>query len=821
MKNFFGSLTDDISAREIEHVELARRAAREGFVLLKNNGALPLQSKRIALYGMGARKTVKGGTGSGAVQERHSVSIAEGLANAGFAITTQQYLDDYDETFTASYKAWHDNVSARTAGMPIMEALNVLSIIGGFQWPSGRLITRQDIDSSATDTAIYVVARQAGEGNDRKLEPGDWYLTEDEKANLALIGRAYTHTILVVNVGGQIDLSCLDEIDGIDALVYYAQGGMAGGDALADVLSGQYNFCGKLASTWAERYEDIPFAMEYSHLNGDLDNEYYREGLYVGYRYFDSFSIKPRYPFGFGMSYTSFDMTVDEVKAVGSQIAVAITVRNSGDHFAGKEVVQLYLSCPQEKLPREAKQLVAFAKTGELAPGQTQTLMLTFDLADAAAWSETDSTWLLEAGDYTLLAGHSSKDIEPAGILTLPADTVIAAGRSCCAPTEPVNELTAPAKAARSAAGGTQIVIDPQAFQTTRFDYTEPDFSETDEEKRLLDSFTTDELVSLVVGGDLLTNHPDIHAPLGACGRTSLDLRSHGVGNVAFSDGPAGLNLIEHVIIDETGLERPSAIPEKYNFGELAEQGKLMVGNPAGTHVYRFATAWPVELLLAQTWDTSILEIVGQAVGREMVEFGITLWLAPGMNIHRNPLCGRNFEYFSEDPLLTGKLASAITRGVQSRRGIGTTVKHFCANNQEDNRNGGSSNMSERTLREIYLKGFEIAVRETQPLAVMSSYNRLNGIYTPNNRGLLSDILRCEWGFQGLVMTDWNSCKPAAAGDPAGCVPAGNDLVMPGSAEDMQAIFAAIQSGAITPTALRRSAGRVLRLILNSRIHQA
>ncbi len=817
MNNYYGSLSKAVSPRESENLRLARQAAREGFVLLKNNDALPLQSRSIALYGMGARKTVKGGTGSGAVQERHSVSIAEGLENAGYMITTKRYLDDYDQTYDAAYQAWHKDVSARVAGMPIMQAMGELSILGGFQWPSGRRITNQDISESNTDTAIYILARQAGEGSDRQLKPGDWYLTDDEKANLALVAKSYKHTIVVINVGGQIDLSWMDEIDGIDALVFFVQGGMAGGDALADVLSGQHTFCGKLADTWAMRYEDIPFAMDYSHLNGDLENEDYREGIYVGYRYFDTFKIKPRYPFGFGLSYTTFDLAIQSVDVQQSVVSAKIEVRNTGSQYAGKEVVQLYLSCPSGEIAREAKSLVAFAKTNDLAPGQRQTLTLNFDLQAAAAYSESRQAWLLEAGSYVLLAGTSARDVQSAAVLNLERNVITAQCRSSCAPQVAIDGLEASPAEIDRPMGILELTIDPNAFTAMQYDYSDPSVPESDEQKRLLDSFSLKELVSLVVGGDLRAQHPAIHAPLGSCGRTSLDLRGHGIGNIAFCDGPAGVNIIEEAIRIPSGLEVPDKIPEKYNFGELAEQARKMSPPADGKHVYRFATAWPVELLLAQTWDPDLLEEIGRGVGRELTEFGVTLWLAPGMNIHRNPLCGRNFEYYSEDPLLTGRMAAATTRGVQAHPGIGTTVKHFCCNNQENNRNGVSSNVSERALREIYLKGFEIAVREFQPLAVMSSYNRLNGIYTANRHDLLTDILRCEWGFEGLVMTDWNSCGPKAA-DPADCVPAGNDLIMPGSTADSEAILAASKDGQIPSAALRRSAARVLKLILGSGI---
>jgi len=818
MKAYYGTLDNNISAREKEHAELARLAAREGFVLLKNEGALPLHNKKVALYGMGARRTVKGGTGSGSVQERRSVSIAEGLLNAGYTITTQAYLDDYDALFDSSYKAWHDHVSAKVAGMPIMQAMGELSILGGFQWPAGRRISTADISGSATDTAIYVLARQAGEGSDRKLEPGDWYLSEDERANLELIAAQYAHTIVVINVGGQIDLSWLDEIAGIDALVFFAQGGMAGGDALADVLSGQFNFCGKLADSWAMRYEDIPFAMEYSHLNGDLENENYREGIYVGYRYFDSFNLAPRYPFGYGLSYTDFAVDVKNVAVTGSKVHVDVKVLNVGSQYAGKTVIQLYLAFPQGELIRERQSLAAFVKTAELAPGSAQLLTMTFDLAEAAAYDSSRADWRLAAGDYVLLVGQSSRDTAAVAVLHLPQSVTTQYCRTSCAPAEPVEELQAPVCAELSTAGIQRLQINPRDFVPVRYAYEEPAWAETEEESRLLDSISTEEQVSLVVGGDLQKQDPAIHCPTGAGGRTSLSLRDHGIGNIAFCDGPAGINLIEHVIVDAKGQERPDKIPEKYNFGEMAERAQFLVGDPNGTHVWRYATAWPVGLLMAQTWNLDLMEMVGVAAGRELNEFGITLWLAPGMNIHRNPLCGRNFEYFSEDPLLSGKMAAAETRGVQRTAGVGTTVKHFCCNNQEDNRLGVSSNVSERALREIYLRGFEIAVRESQPLAVMSSYNLVNGIYNANRHDLLTDILRCEWGFQGLVMTDWGSCAPGH-GDPAKGVPAGNDLIMPGSEYDHKSILAAAADGRISKEALRRSAGRVLRVILTSNVY--
>lgn len=817
-KKDYGALRPEPCQRELAHGALARRAAREGFVLLKNDGALPLRTRRIALYGMGARKTVKGGTGSGAVQERHSVSIAEGLENAGFEITTKAYLDDYDAAYAAAYQAWHDKIERHVAGMPIRQALGQVAILGGFRWPSGRRITSQDIAASGTDTAVYVLARQAGEGNDRRPEAGDWYLTQDERANLELVARAYSHTVVIVNVGGQIDLSFMDEIDGINALVFFAQGGMEGGSALADVLAGTHNFCGKLADSWPMRYEDIPFAMAYSRLNGDVENEEYREGIYVGYRYFDTFGVAPRYPFGFGLSYTTFAVQAQKVQVNGPRVTVQARVTNTGPQ-SGREVAQIYLAPPQGKLPKPVHSLAAFGKTKELLPGESETLALTFDLTEQASYYEKDATWQLDAGTYIVEVGACSRDARPAAVLELAVNVTTQVGRSCCAPAVPVSELTAPEPAQPCTSGLPRFALDPAAFAAAVHDYAEPPVHETAEEKRILDGLSAAELVSLVKGGDLEARDPAIHGPLGATGRTSLELRGHGVGNIAFCDGPAGLNLIEHAVADKTGIERPTAIPEKYNFGAFAQTAKALLGDGSGTHIYRYATAWPVELLLAQTWDVSLLEEVGRAMGKELLDFGVTLLLAPGMNIHRNPLCGRNFEYFSEDPLLTGKLAAAQIRGAQSHPGVGLTAKHFCCNNQEENRAGVSANVSERALREIYLKGFEIAVKESRPLAVMSSYNRLNGVYTANRHDLLTDILRCEWGFGGLVMTDWSSCTPTQA-DPAQCAPAGNDLIMPGVRWDQEQLMKALDEGRLDRAALRRSAARVLRLVLTSAVYR-
>ena len=817
MKNYYGTLNVDATELEFRNRALARKAAVEGFVLLKNEGgALPLKTKKIALYGMGARKTVKGGLGSGSVEERYSVNIEDGLKNAGYEITTQRWLDDYDREYTETYRAYHDMVEEKIAGLTNPMQIIPLAHSFVYRYPSGRVITGEDVAESDTDTAVYVLMRQAGEGNDRKLEKGDYYITDIERENLRVAAENYEHTILVVNVGGMIDLAFLDEIEGINAVVLFVQGGEEGGNALADVLSGKVNFSGKLADTIPLRYEDIPFGDEFSYLNGDLDNEYYKEGIYVGYRYFDSFGKAVRYPFGFGLSYTDFEIRTEGARLDGTRVTLQVSVANIG-RAAGKEIVQAYFSAPQAKQPKAFQSLAAFEKTAELAPDETQILEVSFDLSDAASYDEAAAAWTLDEGEYLLRIGNSSRDTVVAAVISLPEAIKTVQCKSKCAAADELPVFSADVAYREIPANTIRLTADPAAFQTVTVDYSEPLFIETEREKTILDSLTMEEMAELLRGGDLQQVPPGAHDIHGSAGKTATTLLNKGIGNVCFSDGPAGVNIVNRVHALPNGGFAPADIPERYNWGILATAMKQRLANIPGPIVHRYATAWPVEMLLAQTWNKELLRQVGDAVGAEAEAFGITVWLAPGMNIHRNPLGGRTFEYYSEDPVLTGELAAALTLGVQSHKGVGVSIKHFCCNNTEDNRNGISANVSERALREIYLKGFEIAVKKAQPMTVMSSYNLLNHVYTCNRHDLLTDILRCEWGFGGLVMTDWGACNDKAA-KPELCAVAGNDLVMPGGKEDRERILNSIEDGSLGKDAARRCAGRVLRMILSSTI---
>lgn len=811
MADLYGTLSPEPTELELRNRALARQAAAEGFVLLKNeNGALPLQNQKIALYGMGARLTVKGGLGSGSVEERYSVNIEDGLRNAGYEISSQDWLNDYDAEYASTYQAYHDMVEEKVKGLTNPMQIIPLAHSFVYRYPSGRLVTREDVEKSGTDAAIYVLMRQAGECNDRKLEKGDYYLTDIERENLKVLTESYSHTILVINVGGHIDMGFLDEIPGIDAVVLFVQGGEEGGNALADVLSGKLNFSGKLADTIPMRYEDIPFGDEFSYLNGDVRNEYYKEDIYVGYRYFDSFHKAVRYPFGFGLSYTNFTIETKSVTLDKTSVTARVAVTNTGA-VPGKEVVQLYVSVPGEK--KEYQRLVTFEKTGLLPPGASETLELTFNLTDCASYCESKAAWLLDGGAYMVRIGNSSRATSVAAVIDLPETVVTRQCRSCCTPVDELPEFVAETVSMDIPEGVLRLTATPTDFVTEVVDYTEPEIQETKQETAILDSLTLQGQAWFLQGGDL-RNPPkgalEIH---GAGGKTVTALLDKGIRNVIFSDGPAGVNIGNKVKALPMGGFAPAVVPERYSWGVMGAAMKAKLDQIPGQIVYRFATAWPVEMLLAQTWNKELLHKMGQAVSEEMLQFGITIWLAPGMNIHRNPLGGRAFEYYSEDPVLTGEMAAALTKGVQSHKGLGVSVKHFCCNNSEDNRNGISANVSERALREIYQKGFEIAVRKSQPKTVMSSYNMVNQVYTANRHDLLTDILRCEWGFEGLVMTDWGSTNDHA-GHPELAAPAGNDLIMPGSDYDRTCILKAIGEGALSHDTVRRSACRVLRMML-------
>ena len=805
------SIDEDVTELEIKNRKIAYKAACEGIVLLKNdNNVLPLNTGKIALFGAGASRTVKGGTGSGEVNERYTVSILEGLENAGFTVTTKKWINDFEDELQRSIDQYAERMK-KTSILKFKDVINIMN--DPMMLPYGRLIDEQDIAESDTDTAIYVVARQAGEGTDKKLDKGEFDLSELEKENLKILSDHYRKVILIINSGSQMDLSILDSIR-IDAVIFFCQQGEEGGNALADILSGKINPSGKLTDTWAKQYSDIPFAYEYSYLNDDLDHEYYKEGIYIGYRYFDSFYKEVRYPFGFGLSYTDFSVEVKDVQRTDNRLLFTVKVSNTGE-YAGREVVQLYVSAPRGRLKKELKRLISFEKTRELKPNEEELIKLTAELSDCTSYDEDNKAYVLEKGDYLFLIGDSSSNVSPAVKMILDNDVDLRSVRSICPSERKIQELEAEYTELKYDDIPFTVKARAEDLETEKVVYGSVKKKAIDQ----LSALTEKEMAALCVGqgmGGMMK--ADKIAALGCIGKTTDSLYKKGILGVNLSDGPAGIRLCKTAAIRKNGsLKMGEFFMSFMNFFPEFLKKRMLLDPKKDKPLYQYCTAFPVGTSIAQTWSKALAEEVGKALSEEMKKYLLTYWLAPAMNIHRNPLCGRNFEYYSEDPYLSGMTGASVVKGVQKEEGIYATIKHFAANNAEENRNHSDSIMDERTLREIYLKGFEICIREAKPKAVMSSYNKINGVHTANCRDLLTLVLRDEWGFDGVVMTDWYATqKDQAAADLA--IAAGNDLIMPGMPSDSKTILKGLNNGRVSKSELESSVSRILKEINDSNI---
>ncbi|WP_172832232.1 glycoside hydrolase family 3 protein [Nakamurella panacisegetis] len=824
---FTGTLTatasttnPDPSSLELTDAQLSKTAATQGMVLLENHdNTLPIvksTSPNVALFGVGAYATVKGGTGSGNVNNRYTINARTGLENAGFAVTTS------DAYWNAVKSAYDTKYPPTTGGSGFGGAVDYSSV----EQP----LTAVTVQPTApTDTAVYVLARNSGEGKDRANAAGDYFLTPTETDDLQRIGQNYKHVIVVLNVGGivdtnffnQINASALDPSGGkpLDSMLLMSQAGQESGNALAEVLDGQVDPSGKLTDTWASKYSYYPASATFAGNDGNSLQENYTEGIYVGYRYFDSFykTITPggvdpssavSYPFGYGLSYTDFQIDAQSVTADTKTVTVKAKVTNVGKTYSGKEVVQTYFSAPQTGIDKPYQELAGYAKTDDLAPGASQVLTITYDTTQMSSYNSATAQYVMDAGDYVIRLGNSSRNSHVAAKIHLASRLVteqLANEETDETLTgeltsNPANFYTYPTEAAEVAAAPS-ISLDTTGYvthnhasayeQTNTVDSSSPyyaiDGAKISSTTAYVDSAQTNwentgapyqpktgENVSKVttsptatlfdvakgtisiqsfVAGLSVTQLANIvegataagttTTAVGAAGYTTAKYESLGIPGMTLSDGPAGLRLTQQI----------ATTPK----------------------TYQYETAWPIGTLLAQTWDRDLIQQVGNAIGKEMKEVGVTLWLAPGMNIHRDPLNGRNFEYYSEDPLVTGLTSAATTAGVQSNPGVGVTIKHYLANNQETSRSSVNETISERALREIYLRGFEISVKTAQPMAIMTSYNKINGTYASANYDTVTDILRGEWGFKGLVMTDWGGNHGAVA-----TMYAGNDLIEPG-----------------------------------------
>ena len=847
MKRFSAPTTPEVTKREREHAAQVRKLAGECMVLLKNDGALPLKEiGKLALYGNGARATCKGGTGSGDVYVRETVTIEEGLKREGFQVTTGDWLDRQDAAAAEERREYEAAIYKRAEAEGDPSRAPLLMMVDPLRPAALARITEEDVAKSDTATAVYVLTRNSGEGKDRADAAGDYELTEAEAANLRFLAEHYARFILLLNIGGVIDTKIIRGIPGINAILLLGQLGNVTGLSAADALKGTVLPSGKLTDTWAENYGDYPSSAGFGANDNDLNDTYYTEGVYVGYRYFDTFGVTPAYPFGFGLTYTDFEISLQNVAVDGAKIRVQVDVANTGKVYPGKEVVQVYVSAPAGKLDKPYQELRGFAKTGELRPGETQTLDIVIRAESLASYCPKCASWVLEAGDYVVRVGSDSRNTKAAAVITL--DRTVATEKLRNLFNDPdgaYEDLRAPETSPAPVEAPFRLRLSASDIETKEISYA-PDapalpayegggvlrFEEVAEGRAELGAFiaqlSDEELTRLCIGNAASFENPTeaignaAQLLPGAAGETTEKLyEKYGVRVMELCDGPAGLR------IAPVYLETPDgkAVP-LFRFGVEIKRPDL-----TGVKHYQYTTAIPIATSLASSWNLEVLAACGDIVGREMEEFGATLWLAPGMNIHRNPLCGRNFEYYSEDPLLTGKCAAADTLGVQRHPGVGTTIKHFLANNQEDNRTFTNSHIHERAVREIYVRGFQIAVRESQPMSLMSSYNLVNGVHAANSVDSLRYLLRDEWGFEGMVMTDWLTTAGPSMGfpapadrkypasDPAICIKARNDLIEPGLKSDLEGILAGLRGGVIARSDLEACAEHILRLLLRTHLY--
>ncbi|MBB3113200.1 beta-glucosidase [Paenibacillus phyllosphaerae] len=707
----------------------SRKAAAEGAVLLKNEGqVLPFRTgEKVAIFGRTQFNYYRSGTGSGgSVHVAYTTNLIDGLrSKQGVTV---------NEELASVYEAWlepnpFDNGGGGWAAEP---------------WHQKEMPVSDELAAAArskSDKAIVVIGRTAGEDQDNANAEGSYRLTADEKALLKQVTARFEHTVVVLNVANIIDMSWLNEEGcAVPCVIYAWQGGMEGGNAIADVLAGEVTPSGKLTDTIAYSIEDYPSTANY----GSDSKNLYQEDIYVGYRYFETFSPeKVQFEFGYGLSYTEFKLEPSEAKVIseGEQpfLVIDVKVTNTGSVFAGQEVAQLYVEAPQGKLGKPAKALAAFAKTDLLQPGESQVLTLRCAVQSLASYDDGGATgypsaYVLEAGTYRLYAGNSVRQLEPVAVAGQEGYVVeeLQVVQQLQEAMAPIEAFTRMKPGARKPDGSYELT------------YAEAP-------RRTVD-----------LAARIEENLPATLTPTGDLGYKLKDVQEGKVSMETFIAQLSDEDLA--TIVRGEGMSSPLVTPGTASaFGGLSER-LLDFGIPTGCTADgpsgirmdsgHKATQVPIGTLLAATWNAALIEELYVMEGRELVRNQVDTLLGPGMNIRRSPLNGRNFEYFSEDPLVTGIFAAACVRGIM-KGGSNATLKHFACNNQEKHRNQVDAVVSERALREIYLKGFELAVREGGANCIMTAYNPINGHWSASNYDLNTTILRKEWGFQGIVMTDW------------------------------------------------------------------
>lgn len=756
---------------------VALKSAEESIVLLKNdNNTLPLKKEQVvSVFGRCQIDYFYVGYGSGGdVNAPYSINLIEGLKNKNVHINNDllKIYDDWCKDNPVNHGFW----GHWPMNYPEMTV-------------DSALVSKAGKDS---DIALVVIGRAAGEDRENKLEKGSYYLTDEEINMLNLVTANFDKVAVIMNCGNIIDMSWLKKYgDKISSVIYAWQCGMESGNALANILTGAVTPSGKLTDTIAQNYADYPSADNF----GSKKFNNYEEDIYVGYRYFETFCPdKVLYPFGFGLSYTEFEIEPLEFAQIDNKFNVSVKVKNIGQ-CDGKEVVQIYVNAPKGKLGKAEKSLVTFAKTGTLAPNEEAILNFSFSLYDIASFDDVGVTgnkfsYVLESGDYVFYAGNSVRTDLVCGKAKLDF-TVIQTLDEVCGVKNSFSRI----KSTDDGMIKEQVEVStPYLKKRIINNLPSPigykggnaNLSNVADGKITLDAFistlTNDELETLAYGQGKMDSQYGVTGNAGAFGGTNKNLIDKGIKPIITTDGPAGIRI------------------KKYT--------SLI---PCGT-------------ALASTWNTDLVNELAAVMGQEMRYHSTDVLLAPGMNIHRDVLCGRNFEYFSEDPLVSGKMAAAFVNGIQSA-GVSACPKHFACNSQEVSRTKCDSRLSQRALREIYLKGFEICVKDSSPLNIMTSYNKINGVWSHYNYDLVTTVLRKEWKFAGNVMTDWWMQKSASPEFPAidnnaYRIRAQVDVLMPGAMSRTgtykpdKKLLKAVDTTGITRAELERTAKNVLNLVL-------
>lgn len=830
--------------------KIARKIAEESIVLLKNaDHILPLKEKKeITFFGRTQIGTLYSGNGSGGANIAGCGTILEECEKRG--IKPESLLKEFYEYKASAEQVTEEDEFDWTKVSEMVNSGIMYEIFGKYKAPLDEYDVPETLIFQAaekTDTAIFVIGRNSGgEECDRHL-PEDYYLTRSEESLLKDICTHFANVVIVLNVNGLIDLSWMKKYASIKSLLFIGIPGEEGASALAGILTGEINPSGKLAVTIAEHYEDYPSADHFSwdkeHLENILDYESYGlsseengstgftkspvtvywEDIYTGYRYFDTFGKQVLYPFGYGLSYTAFAISDALVKKQNGGILVTADVKNIGE-MSGKEVIQIYLSkvYPAEGVERPYQELKGFEKTSDLALGEKEQVKIWIPWRELAVYDEERAAWVIESGDYLLKMGNSSRDTFVKGLICVEKTILAEQCTNCLNITEcnngKIEFLTQKENDAEMASvlniteqnkdvsGQNIIFVTPEDVHDVQenrkcgketISKAETTVSEREKERNLAE-LSIKELAALCVGygpgtpfaavgdrSDPSTIFDDEGKPMttnshptGYPGYVSPAIEEKGIKSVFYKDGPAGIG----------------------------------------------GVAWPTEMLIACSFDKKLWQMFGDAVGKECEEQQVNVWLAPAVNLHRNPLCGRNFEYFSEDPYLTGVCACEITKGVQNSRPVIVCPKHFAANEQETFRRGNAgknvdavdSILTERALREQYLKPFEMLVKDAGIACIMTSFNKINGSFSGGSHDLCTHILREEWGFEGAVVTDWGDMDMVVDG--ADAVAAGNDIVMPGGPPVIRQILKGYEEGRVTREELEQAVRHLLIMIKRIRL---